>query len=212
MDAPQHGELVAARQQQEVALQPGVAAAATVHAQRTATTMVPVLHTEVERMDLVLHTVAPHLASAHAHQPGLPEEVVEHQPHQHMAAAVVEVMPGTPAVEHQHQHRTALGVMLQRQATMVLRHQDQMARQLQVLIALQRQLLVDQRLVLGATMRQRRVLRLVLRLRVLGARRLLRRVLELGVMMDHGTLSKESGGFCMIAGFAFAFAWGALAS
>lgn len=192
MDVPQHGELVAApQQQQEVALQPGVAAAATAHAQPTAATMVLVLHTEVEAMVLALHTEALLLAWALAHQPGLPEVVAEPQQHQHMVA-VVEEMHGTLVVERQRQHRKALGAMRQRLATMVLRHPDQMARQLQARILLLRQLLVDRRRVLGVTMRQLRVLPLVLRLRVFGDRRPLRRVLELGVMMVHSTLSKES--------------------
>ena len=189
MDAPQHGELVAP-QQQEVALQPGVAAAATAHAQPTAATMVLVPHMEVERMGLALHTAVLLRAWALAHQPGLPEEVVEPPPHQH-TVAVVEETPGTLVVERQRQPMIALGVMHQRQVTMVLRLQGQMARQPQVLILLQHQLLVDRRRVLGVTMRQRREVRLVLQLRVPGARRLLRRVLELGVMMDHNTLSKD---------------------
>lgn len=196
VDVPRLGELVAAPpQQQEVALQPGVAVAAMAHAQHMVATMDLVLHTEVERMGLAQHTVVLHLALALAHRPGLPEQVVEPQPHQHMAA-VVEVTLGTQEVERQRLHRIALGAMRRRLVTMVLRHQDQMARQLQVLIVRLRQLLVDRRRVVGGTTRQRQVRRLVPRPRVLGDRRLLRRVLELGVMMDHSTLSRVvRGGF-----------------
>lgn len=193
MDAPQHGELVAVPQHQEVALQPGVAAAAMAHAQHTAAMMALVLHMEVEEMGLAQHTEVLHLAWDLAHQPGLQEEVVEPQPLQHMVPAVVEGTHGTLVVEHQLQHRIALGVMRQHLVTMVPRLQDQMARRLQVPTLLLRQLLVDRRRVLGVTMRQLRELRLVRRLRVLGDRRLLPRVLVLGVMMDHSTLSKELG-------------------